>query len=653
MFQFSLPAPRLFALTASVVTVVAFGLPGASRGQDLLTEEDQALKAAVARVAPSVVRIETVGGLEIVGQNLVGTGPTTGVVISEDGLIVSSAFNFVQKPTSILVTVAGAEKRLPAQIVARDTSRQIVLLKVQSKDPLPVPEAAPRQDLTVGQWTVAIGRTFLAEEVSMSAGVLSATHRIWGRAVQTDAKVSPANYGGPLVDIEGRVIGILVPMSPRGQNEVAGAEWYDSGIGFAAPFEEMVRRLDVWRQGEDLQSGVLGIGLKGNDVYAIPAEVASVRVKSPAAEIGLKAGDKIVEINGQEVTRQAQLKHALGPLYAGDKVRVVVQRGDERKDLGETTLVSELVPYAAPYLGVLPRRESQPFVVRHVIPGSPAADAGLLPGDVLRKWNDQDTPTMDAVRDAAAGSEAGDEIALVVDRGGEKLDIKFTADALPEEVAEAPPAPALPDAPVVKTGVVEVKLAEAKNSCVAFVPENCRQGQPAGLLVWLHAPGKFEQDEVIGQWRDDLSERGVILLLPQSLDPKRWTAPEAEFITDAIADIQKNYTIDSQRIVVGGEGAGGAMAWLIGRQQRELIRGVAPIGAPVPRGGTPPESDPQQRLAFYITLTDQPQQSAQIRQVVEVLRKAKLPVTFEEDYQAFGEEQRSEIVRWLDTLDRL
>jgi len=72
-------------------------------------------------------------------------------------------------------------------------------------------------------------------------GILSATNRIWGKAVQTDAKISPGNYGGPLIDIRGNVIGILVPLSPQGQGEVAGAEWYDSGIGFAVPLNDMLR----------------------------------------------------------------------------------------------------------------------------------------------------------------------------------------------------------------------------------------------------------------------------------------------------------------------------------------------------------------------------------------------------------------------------
>ena len=78
-------------------------------------------------------------------------------------------------------------------------------------------------------------------EPSVSAGILSATNRIWGKAIQTDAKISPANYGGALVDLAGRVQGVLVPLSPNHREDAAGVEWYDSGIGFAIPVDDVNR----------------------------------------------------------------------------------------------------------------------------------------------------------------------------------------------------------------------------------------------------------------------------------------------------------------------------------------------------------------------------------------------------------------------------
>ena len=258
----------------AMLTCCAALLAAASAlAQELETAEEKAIKAAVAEAAASVVRIETVGGLEKVGRSMVGTGPTTGLVVSEDGFVVSSAFNFVQQPTSILVTVPGGEERLPAEIVARDRSRALVLLKINPQQPLKVPQAVPREELVVGQWTIALGRTFSAEGVSMSAGVLSAAHRIWGKAIQTDAKVSPANYGGPLVDIRGRVIGVLVPMSPARQRRHGRLGMVRLGHRLcraAGRGDEAARH--VARAARISSRAFSASALKGTDIYSMPAE---------------------------------------------------------------------------------------------------------------------------------------------------------------------------------------------------------------------------------------------------------------------------------------------------------------------------------------------------------------------------------------------
>ncbi len=313
---------------------------------------------------------------------LFGTGPTTGLVVSADGYIISSAFNFVQKPASILVTLADGT-RLPAKLVATDHSRMLVLLKVESPEPLPVPEAVPEERDRIGQWSIAVGRTFDGQQPNVSVGIVSAVRRIWGKAIQTDAKISPNNYGGPLVDIRGRVLGVLVPLSPQGTTAVAGVEWYDSGIGFAIPWEHVQKMLPRWKE-EDLHPGVMGVSFKAGNQFADPATIAACRANSPAYKAGLKAGDTIVEIDGQPVIRQAQVKELVSPRYAGETIKLVVLRGEERLQR-EITLVETLQPYAHPFLGLLPMRDSataeKPLVVRYVYPGSPAEKAGLKAGD--------------------------------------------------------------------------------------------------------------------------------------------------------------------------------------------------------------------------------------------------------------------------------
>ena len=223
----------------------------------------------------------------------------------------------------ILVVLADGT-RLPAKVVAHDHSRMLVLLKVpieglDIKRQLPVPDAAPVADLKVGQWAIAVGRTYDGNQPNMSVGIVSAVNRVWGRAVQTDAKISPANYGGPLVDVEGRVIGVLVPMSPQETSEMAGVEWYDSGIGFAVPLEQIDRVLPRLEKGEDLNPGLLGVSLKPGDPYADLPIIAASHPKSPAQQAGLKAGDRIAEINGVKVNSHSEMRHQLGPCMPAKK----------------------------------------------------------------------------------------------------------------------------------------------------------------------------------------------------------------------------------------------------------------------------------------------------------------------------------------------
>ena len=130
-------------------------------------------------------------------------------------MIVSSAFNFIQKPDSILVTLADGT-RLPARLVATDHSRMLVLLSVHRHCRLTVAEAVPPEEMRVGgngpsPWAARSA----ADTPNVSVGIVSALDRVWGRAIQTDAKISPTNYGGPLVDISGRVLGVLVPLLAR------------------------------------------------------------------------------------------------------------------------------------------------------------------------------------------------------------------------------------------------------------------------------------------------------------------------------------------------------------------------------------------------------------------------------------------------------
>ena len=164
------------------------------------------------------------------------------------------------------------------------------------------------------------GRT-LAPEVdglpSVSVGIISALDRIWGKAVQTDAKVSPTNYGGPLIDLEGRVQGVLVPASPQAEGETAGFEWYDSGIGFAIPLEDINAVLPRMIKGTEkkpvvLRRGYLGITMRSGDMYEAPPIIGTVAPGSAGDKAGIKPGDLVKSIDGKPVSNYAQVLHRFG-----------------------------------------------------------------------------------------------------------------------------------------------------------------------------------------------------------------------------------------------------------------------------------------------------------------------------------------------------
>jgi S1-C subfamily serine protease/predicted esterase len=380
-------------LTPVIALILAFP----ALADDPFAATEAAMKAAVEKVAPCVVKIETTGGTEVVGGPSAmaggtrkGVGPTTGLVVAADGYVVTSSFNFANKPTDVFVTIPGRPTRLVAKVVAHDQTRMLSLLKVDAKD-LPVPPPYPKADLKVGQWTIALGRALNPDPdapPSASIGIVSALGRIEGKCVQTDAKVSPVNYGGPLVAVDGRVIGVLVPASPRGTTDTAGIEWYDSGIGFAVPLEDLNRVLEKFKEGKDLRRGLLGVTFQNaQEPYFDPPLIENVTPDSAAAKLGLKTGDKIVKIDGKPIPHITALQFALGPKYDADKVSVTVVRDGKEEEFKDVTLTASASSFAAPYLGVLPMRDDPELgvEVRYVYPNSPADKAGIMAGDRIVK----------------------------------------------------------------------------------------------------------------------------------------------------------------------------------------------------------------------------------------------------------------------------
>ncbi len=346
-------AARLVAII-SIGTVVSAAPP-----LELLRSEQQMFQTIIRTAKPFVVRIDTVGGAQpaaVSGQSQdegentpdserdrgsptpgavrdpigsrfpLADGPTTGIIYGSDGLILTSSFNFVRRPALVTVMLADG-RQFVADVVGRDQVRKLALLKIDATD-LPVPQWAASEDVRVGQWAIALGYGYGGAEPGVSVGLISARDRMRGYALQTDAKLSPANYGGPLLDRDGQVLGICVPMAQR-PGELAGIEFYDSGVGFALPHWRVNPIVAELKSGHSFYRGWLGIRFAPRGDLVIDGLAEG----SPLHAAGVELGDSLQEINGESVSHIGHVQRALYLLPAGTDVDLQLRRAEREFDI--------------------------------------------------------------------------------------------------------------------------------------------------------------------------------------------------------------------------------------------------------------------------------------------------------------------------------
>jgi S1-C subfamily serine protease len=324
-------------------------------------------RAVYDKVAPGVVTVSSIfggGGGGILGGG--GAGQGSGFVVSEDGEIVTNAHvvtdaeagggGEINEADEVYVEFVD-RNQVPAEVVGFDPFVDVALLKVDPEglDLVPV-ELGSSDEAQVGQPVAAIGSPF-GEEQSLSVGVISATDRtiesltdfrIDG-AVQTDASINPGNSGGPLLDAEGRVLGI--------NQQIRTASGADEGVGFAVPVDAVRRSIDQLRDDAEAEYAFLGVSTQA--LYPQLAErldidtptgalVAEVTPDGPADEAGINAGDQrlrfqggpvtaggdvIVSVDGQEIVAESDLAEAVSEHRPGDTVVVEVLRDGEEEEL--------------------------------------------------------------------------------------------------------------------------------------------------------------------------------------------------------------------------------------------------------------------------------------------------------------------------------
>ena len=264
----------------------------------------------------------------------------SGFIISPDGYILTN--NHVVENASKVQVHYGADENgngghtVDAKIVGRDTSTDIALLKIDDKN-LPNIGLGDSDRIRKGDWAIAIGNPFQFEN-TLTVGVISAKGRSLGLSeatrsfenfIQTDAAINFGNSGGPLVNINGEVVGINTAI--RG----GGAQ----GIGFATPINTAKRLLPMLKSGK-VTRGYLGMGIREIDDQAKEAFglseargalVQSVEPGKPADVAGLKPGDVVVDVDGRPIRTNRELIDYISYLPVGTTVKITAIRDGQRR----------------------------------------------------------------------------------------------------------------------------------------------------------------------------------------------------------------------------------------------------------------------------------------------------------------------------------
>jgi len=592
--------PAAGGILVALATTMTAALPGETSEPTLAEEE--AFRRAGEQVAAAVVRIEPLAlSAEASGprEAAAGRGPSTGLIVAADRIIATEFAVPADVDAAVVVLPDG--KRRAARVRGRDRVRKLVLLATDDLPAAPPLEAVPRGRLRPGQWAIAVGRGWDATSPNIAVGIVSAVDRAWGLGVQTDAAISPMNYGGPLVDIAGQVIGVLVPLSADTAGLTDGTELYDAGIGFAVPLEDIRAILPRLEAGESLSAGILGISYRDRDAINGEPVIASVRQGSPAAAAGLEPGDRLIRIGDRQVTRIADARHAITPRHAGDTLAIAVRRGeDEAAKLIETTatLAAELPPWRRAVVGLIPAAakpaddDAAPsgIPIGWVLPGGPAAQAGIAAGDrldAIATAEGEPASPVGSAEEAAgllAGLEPGQPAWLTVSRDGVASTVPVVTIPLPADVpAEGPPAEPVAVDPLAGpqdgVDVVRLEAAEVAEPPLAVIP---RGEIPLGVLVWCGPPhGPVAEAEAVA-WRAAAARHAVAVILVGSGDPDAWSRDDITGVARALATLNRRRPIDPDRVAISGKGAGAAFAWLAAERLGRGI-GVALVDAPLPR----------------------------------------------------------------------
>lgn len=309
--------------------------------QNLTVNADSELTNTVSKVEPAVVTVVTnLTATNAFGRTGEAQASGSGVIISQDGHIITN--NHVVEGADNVYVIYTDGTRADATVVGTDPLTDIAVLKVNAKVPA-VASFGDSNALKLGEWVIAIGSPLGNYRGSVTVGVVSGTNRKVADQVgliQTDAAINHGNSGGPLLNLEGQIVGIntlVVRDSPAGDQA--------EGLGFAVPSNTVRQVAEQLISRGKIDYPFIGISY-GDVTPQIAAEmnldakqgviVTQITPGSPAAQAGLQPQDVVTAINNDKIDETNSLRSLLFKYHIGDKITLTVARGGQTMQISLT-----------------------------------------------------------------------------------------------------------------------------------------------------------------------------------------------------------------------------------------------------------------------------------------------------------------------------
>jgi serine protease Do len=355
-----------------------------------------------------------------------------------------------QRTKEVWNVMLPVRKRYVADLVGKDTMGDFALLKIRDVSDLPYVPLGDSDALLPGRLVVALGNpyshAFRTAEPTVTFGIVSANHRnqfTYSDAIQTDAPLNPGNSGGPLINLDGELVGI------NGRVRVRFGEKYNTGVGLAIPTNQIRRFLPLLKKGDVFHGHISGLVFGPAPDGSISMTLRDVRADSAADKAGFKAGDEVLSVDGLPAWNYFRFWGILHAYPEGAEVAIGVRRGEEEETL-KATLVRWYPrgsdepdePQEKPGLGavLVDAVATLGAEVKQVLPNSGASRAGLRPGDIILAFEgrqimgtkDLENMISGVYREREAGTRRTLTVRLKIQRGLDEKEIEVTLGPEPE-----------------------------------------------------------------------------------------------------------------------------------------------------------------------------------------------------------------------------